>query len=60
MKRAFLLLSCVASSALLTAQSPPQESAKPYQEGNVDQFLLQAKERGRPSLVLFNFSLKSG
>ena len=51
------LLSCVATTALLAAQA---ESDKPYQEGNVDKFLVRAKEQGRPAIVLFNFNLESG
>ncbi len=51
------LLSCVATTALLAAQA---ESDKPYQEGDVDKFLVHAKEQGRPAIVLFNFNLESG
>lgn len=42
------------SMSLLFAQG------KPYQEGNVDEFLADARSKGRPAIVLFNFSDKSG
>lgn len=54
MKRSFLALACLSSLSLATAQD------RPYQEGDVDTFLADAKAAARPVIVLFNFDAESG
>ena len=54
MKPSLLALACVTSLSLATAQG------RPYQEGDVDAFLADAKATGRPAVVLFNFDAESG
>ena len=43
-----------ALTSLLCAQQDP------YSEGNVEQFLEQARSDGQPAIVLFNFDHETG
>jgi hypothetical protein len=54
MRRALAGVACLLSLSCLMAQD------KPYQEGDVDAFLADARSEGRPAIVLFNFDDKSG
>ena len=37
-----------------------EHQSKPYTKGDVDEFLQQARAKGRPAIVLFNFDRESG
>lgn len=54
MKRSLRALACLSSLTLATAQD------RPYREGDVDAFLADARNAGRPAVVLFNFDAESG
>lgn len=54
MRRALAAVACLLSLSFLAGQD------KPYQEGDVDAFLADARSEGRPAIVLFNFNAKSG
>ena len=45
---------------LLAAPALAQEISLPYAEGNVNRFLEANKANKLPSVVLYNFNLKSG
>lgn len=52
-----VLIALAASCGLLAAQG---DAPVPYQEGDVEAFLENARANERSSVVLFNFNLGSG
>lgn len=50
----------IATAALCALTPLISAQQEPYSEGNVHEFLEQARTKGRPAIVLFNFNLETG